>query len=385
MECKENISDESKIKALAFARIQKIPPEIKKKLLADLGSPGNVFDAVYGSEMIGSFYGEEVAKLLRDFPLKKDIEREVHEAASRGIEIIEYTSAKYPELLRQIADPPFIIYKMGKDIPTDRLCIAIVGSRGANTYGLDHSRRISMELASTGVCIISGMAHGIDSAAHAGCIDNGGHTVAVLGSGICDPYPRSNRRLFELVASSGTVISEFPLHQQPFKGNFPRRNRIVSGLSHGVFVVQAAFKSGARITSRLALEQNRDVFALPGPADSKLSEGANELIKRGLAKLVTNSKDILEEYESQKELFSFEKPARMCINAPFSDNEKKVLSNLDENSKISIDELGELTGLNYNRLLDSILNLELKGIIKRRPGNMLQREMGLNGKVISNS
>jgi DNA processing protein len=237
--------------------------------------------------------GEEISYRISHFDIK-DLKRELGLCKKETIEIISIFDKGYPESLKNIPDAPVILYVKGQ-LNSPGLNIAIIGSRKASKYGLSMAERLSMELASLGVTIISGMARGIDSAAHRGALKAGGRTVAVLGSGLLNIYPPENAELAKAIYKEGALVSEFPLKRAPLRENFPRRNRIVSGLSRGVAVIEAAQRSGALITADLALDQGRDVFALPGEVDSPTSYGTNYLIKQG-AKLIDSAEDILEEY-----------------------------------------------------------------------------------------
>lgn len=205
----------------------------------------------------------------------------------------------YPANLKYIYDPPSILYIKGNILPEDTIAVAVVGSRRATYYGLKNAENLGFQLAAGGITIISGLARGVDSAAHRGALKARGRTIAVLGSGLNKIYPRENEELVEEIAQNGAVISEFALDTPPLRQNFPRRNRIISGLSLGVVVVEAAKRSGALITANFALEQGREVFALPGKIDSFTSKGTHDLIKQG-AKLVESIEDIIEELEPLK-------------------------------------------------------------------------------------
>jgi len=225
---------------------------------------------------------------------KEDVEEELKLIDKYGVSIIDINHKDYPRSLTNIYSPPILLYVKGRLLKEDELSVAVVGSRKATYYGLSTAERFSYELSSRGITIVSGMARGIDTASHKGVLKAGGRTIAVLGSGLACIYPPENKGLSEEIARNGAVISEFPMKMSPNRINFPRRNRIVSGLSLGVVVVEVAEKSGALITADLALEQGKDVFAVPGEVKSDTSIGANNLIKQG-AKLVDNVDDILEE------------------------------------------------------------------------------------------
>jgi len=217
-------------------------------------------------------------------------------ARENKVKTLGIADKDYPTNLRYIYDPPATVYLKGNIVPEDNIAIAIVGSRRATHYGLKNAKSLAFELAVRGITIVSGLARGVDSAAHRGALEAKGRTIAVLGSGLNVIYPKENERLAEEIAQNGAVISEFPLDAGPQRYHFPRRNRVISGLSLGVVVVEAAQKSGALITANCALEQGREVFALPGKIDSFTSRGTHDLIKQG-AKLVESIEDIIEELE----------------------------------------------------------------------------------------
>jgi DNA processing protein len=256
----------------------------------------------------------------------------------------------------------------------DDINIAIVGSRQASTYGRYTTERISRELALKGVTVVSGMARGIDSAAHRGAIAAHGKTIAILGSGLDVIYPPENKKLYEDIVQNGAVISEFPLGTPPRSTNFPARNRIISGMSYGVVIVEAGEKSGSLITARLALEQGREVFAVPGSIDAAGSRGTNKLIKQG-AKLIENIDDILEEILPQIEQTTALKPP---WTSNFEDMANKNVETLNETdqiifdfvteSRIHIDDLISSTGLSSADILSALTTMELKGIIQQHPG-----------------
>jgi len=216
----------------------------------------------------------------------------------RDIQTLTLSRPGYPRLLREIHDPPPVLYVKGTLLPEDEAAVAIVGTRAATPYGLDVAERLAEELARCGITVVSGLAEGIDRAAHEGALKAGGRTIAVVGHGLDTIYPRQHRELAERIMQSGCVLSEFSIGMPPLKENFPQRNRIISGLSLGTLVVEAPVRSGALITARTAMEQGREVFAVPGPVSSPKSEGTHALIKDG-AKLVCKVQDILEELAPQ--------------------------------------------------------------------------------------
>ncbi|MBN2097071.1 MAG: DNA-processing protein DprA [Candidatus Omnitrophica bacterium] len=279
----------------------------------------------------------------------------------------------YPANLKYIYDPPQTLYVQGKLFPQDNIAIAIVGSRRATYYGLNNAENLAFELAALGITIVSGLARGVDSAAHKGALKAGGRTIAVLGSGLNVIYPAENQELAEEIARHGAVISEFTPDTGPQRYNFPRRNRIISGLSLGIVVVEAAKKSGALITAYSALDQGREVFALPGKVDSFTSRGTHDLIKQG-AKLVDSTQDILEELEPllaayTKEHQDKEQPT---IQPNLTEEENSVYSCLSSEA-LQVDEIMQKTNFSYGRLSTALLKLEYKKLIKQLPGKTFMR------------
>lgn len=266
-----------------------------KRLLAYFGQPENILKAPQEKLTVVFGIGEKIAQKIHALK-KENLEKEFALVKKLGLKIITQDDQVYPENLKNIYDPPMLLYVKGELKPEDKLSMAIVGSRRASFYGLSCAEKFASDLAGKGITIVSGMARGIDSYAHKGALKAGGRTIAVIGSGFNNIYPPENKKLAEEIAKCGAVISEFPLDMLPKKENFPRRNRIISGLSLGVLVVEAARNSGALITADFALEQGREVFALPGKVDSNTSFGTNGLIKQG-AKLVSGVDDILEELQ----------------------------------------------------------------------------------------
>jgi len=284
---------------------------------------------------------------------------------SQDIKICCIEDDEYPEMLRSIFDPPYLFYYRGNLNVLKQFCLAVVGSRRATSYGKISARRLTRELAELGITIVSGMARGIDSEAHQGALDSGGKTVAVLGSGIDVVYPAENRDLYTKLCQEGLVISEFKPSMQPVPGNFPMRNRTIAGLSRGVLVVEAKQRSGALITADFALEQGRDVLAVPGPISSPNSVGPNNLIKQG-AILVGGTEDILLEYN----LLPDNRPTVIQDELDFelSAAEAAVVEQLAVEA-LHFDNLLKKVDVNIGLLNSILLKLELKGIIRALPGN----------------
>lgn len=307
------------------------------------------------------------------------IKRELDRTIKAGIRIITYQDELYPAKLRNIYDRPAFIYVKG-NLTKDEINIAMVGSRLASTYGKYTTERISRELAIKGITIVSGLARGIDAAAHRGALTGQGRTIAVMGSGLDVIYPPENKKLFAEIVQRGAVISEYQLGTPPLANNFPARNRIISGMSYGVVVVEAGEKSGSLITARLALEQGREVFAVPGSIDYAGARGTNKLIKQG-AKLIENIDDILEDIlpqiertaplaASSTESFGAIPPP---ITAKLSAIEQ-VIIDLVSTNHLHVDEIIAATALSPADALSSLMSLELKGIIQQHPGKFFSRE-----------
>lgn len=335
-------------------------------LCRQVGSPRSVWEA----------RGQDIAKLAG--PGKRSVVENLLEFRSRvriadianildqkGINFITIEERGYPVKLKEISDPPPVLFYRGRLLPPDFFAIAVVGTRRPTPYGLAMAERLASELASQGVVVVSGMARGIDGSAHRGALKAGGKTIAVLGCGVDIVYPPEHRRLMDEIIESGLVLSEFPPGTPPWSQNFPLRNRIISGLAFGVVVVEARERSGALITADLALGQGRDVFAVPGPVTSEQSRGPLQLLKDG-AKIVTGAADVLEEYGLSERETSYE---QVTVGL-----EEEVVLNYISYTPIHIDELVEKTGLNVHSLGAILTHLELKGLISRLPGSMYSRK-----------
>lgn len=281
---------------------------------------------------------------------------------------------EYPDVLKEIFDPPFVLYGAGCPAVLQEVSLAVVGARRPTPYGRAVAEALSRDLAARGLVIVSGLARGIDSIAHWGALDSG-KTVAVLGSGLGDVYPPENKGLFRKIAECGAVITEFPPRMPPFKYHFPLRNRIISGLSLATLVVEATRQSGSLITARLALEQNRDVMAVPGNVTSDLSRGTNWLIQSG-AKLVETWEDVVEEWPSplRERMLAAKAEEKREVPA-MSPQEKRVFDRLRADSLTHIDELVEAEDTSVSEMLGLLLSLELKGLVRQVPGKHFQRSL----------
>lgn len=296
---------------------------------------------------------------------KLNLAAELKRINAVGAYLITYVDDQYPAPLREISDPPPVLYVRGQLLPEDRRALAVVGTRKASRYGIDAAKDLSYKLAKQGITIISGLALGIDSAAHQGAIEAHGRTIAILGCGIDILYPSENRKLALNIIEHGAVISEFPLGTKPLGANFPRRNRIVSGLSLGVLVAEAPESSGALITASLAAEQGREVFAVPANIYNRNGLGCNRLIQDG-AKLVMSENDVLEEFDIAFEHAETRTKTREII--PTSDIETQILNLLDV-EPTHIDEIVRKVGLSTAQVSSTLTLLELKGLAKAA-GNM---------------
>jgi len=344
-----------------------------KRLLERFKTPEAIFRAPEKELLKIEGLGVKVAGEIRKGPLEKRVEREFNLLKESGGTILTFKDEAYPKRLRDIYDPPALLYVRGELRKEDELAVAIVGSRKTSPYGRWITEKVSQELVHQGITIVSGMARGIDSIAHQGAISRGGRTVAVLGCGVDIIYPYENRNLFYQIIDQGAVLSEFPMGSKPEGGHFPRRNRIISGLSIGVVVVQASSESGSLITANYALEQGREVFAVPGNVGAEGSRGTNQLIKEG-AKLVESSGDILEEIFPQ---WSRENETAEKVEPVMRDLDKDelILYQLLGETPMHIDVIIRESRFDPGRVSSLLLGLELKGHISQWPGKCFSKKM----------
>ena len=348
----------------AWLRLTLIPGiggETQRKLLAAFGLPDAIFAA--GRLATRAVIGDR-ADLLFDTDPTTSIEQALAWADEPGHHILALGDNAYPPALLEIADPPNILYVRGDPDLLKARGLAMVGSRNATPQGIQTAENFAKTLAAHGLCIVSGLALGIDAAAHRGALASEGKTVAVIGTGADRLYPARNKELALRIAEYGAIVSEFPLGTPAIAANFPRRNRIISGLSRGVLVVEAAPESGSLITARLAAEQGREVFAIPGSIHSPVARGCHQLIKQG-AKLVETARDVLEELGDQEEI-----PAVQTLP---SESQQTALITALGHDPCSLDELVERTGQSAEQLLGELLTLELSGQLASLPGNRYQR------------
>jgi len=348
---------------IGLSLVPDIGPITAKQLIAHAGDPEHVFRMDMHDLLSIHGMARTRAENIRSFSRWDEVEKQVSDLEKRGFSTLCYGDAAYPAALKEIPDAPVVLYTKGTYQPEDRYGIAVVGSRKYSPYGEVVTQKISGGLAAAGLTVISGMARGIDTFAHRSALAAGGRTLAVLGSGLDVFYPAENKGLMEKIAASGCVISEFPLGTEPNRENFPRRNRLISGLSMGVLVVEAAEGSGSLITASIALEQNREVFAVPGNITSVTSAGTNMLIRQG-ARIVTKADDIIEEL------------APMLKGFIRSETRSQVELTVEENALCAcmtrepqhIDPLAREIRLPVQKILDILLSLELKGVVRQSDG-----------------
>lgn len=358
---------------LLLARILRNKLVLGKRLIDRFSNPETIFSSSIGE--LSSIEGvtPDIANEIRSFTYPgEDIKDEIRKIKDKGVELIHMNHPYYPDSLKNIHDPPLCLYMKGSILPQDYMAIAIVGTRRPTIYGRKVAEALAAELSSAGFTIVSGMARGIDSVSHSTALKRGGRSIGVLGCGIDVIYPRENSHLFTDAAASGAVVSEFPMGTGPEKKNFPQRNRVISGLSLGTVVVEAAEKSGSLITARFAMEQGREVFAVPGNINSPVSAGTNNLIKQG-AKLVGNANDVLEEFEQL-----LTQGLKHVIKDSFKD-ENPILGEEGNIYKIltlepkHINQIITESGVEPQKVMQLLLDLEIKGLAEQLAGGCYVR------------
>ncbi len=383
---------------LALRRARGVGPRTCKLLIEKFGAPEKIFQ-LSADQIAAAGVPRNTAHTIAEFRDFEPLEKELCELPNLGARLVKWTDADYPPNLRQIADPPPFLFVRGTASLTDSTCIAIVGARAASDIGRRMAQRLGLELAAKGFTVVSGLARGIDGEAHQGALDAHGKTIAVLGCGVDVIYPSEHRKLAdEIIASGGALISELPIGAPPLAENFPTRNRILSGLCLGVVIVEAAEKSGSLITARMALEQDRQVFAVPGSPLSGKTRGSNRLLKEG-AKLVECVEDVIEELAPQ---MAGRSPAAArvpsaesartpptsnteasavvapLVQAPIDakapegalDSSMAILNNLKDSERLHVDSIIESSGLNAQTVLRLLLELELEGRVTQHPGKL---------------
>jgi len=346
-----------------------------KYLLELYGSPSNLWH-VSDKEIISGTakLGKNIAQNIIQYRQEKYLRKAAKVLELPGVRVVTLMDDEYPWMLKQIYDPPALLYCKGKYMDFSKPAIAIIGSRNPTSYGRQMAQKLAFQLASAGVIIISGLARGIDTMAHLGALEAKGTTIGVIGSGIDVVYPPENKKVFTRMELEGTIISEYPPGTKPLSGNFPARNRIISGLSHGVLVVEAGSKSGALITVDFALEQGREVYAIPGNINRPQSAGTNDILKQG-AKLVTCAEDILEDLDIQ--IQQSKKENERSINPVQLDIfETQVYNALGEGEK-HLAELANDTKMDMAKLNAVLTMLEIKGVIRQLPGKIFVKTSDL--------
>jgi DNA processing protein len=364
-----------------------VGPRAAARLLERFGSAEAVFAALRAELERLRLRPEAVESIvLRD--RHAEAERELERVRALGADVLILDDGTYPALLREIADPPITLYVRGEwEASLDAPSVAIVGSRRCSTYGQNVALMLARDLAARGVTIISGLARGIDAAAHRGALEAGGRTVGVLGTGVDEIYPRDHKKLAEeILERGGALVSQFPLGTPPIPENFPYRNRIISGLSLGTVLVEAAENSGSLITARLAMEQNREVFAVPGNITSRNSFGTNYLIKGAGAKLVQQWQDVAAELppdiaarllppEPAKKKKASAAQQENALPADLSESERVVIKLLSADEPIQIDALVGASNLSVSALTGILLGLEMRELIRQLPGKCFVRRL----------
>lgn len=354
----------------AWLRLTLVPGiggETQRRLLAAFGGAEEVFAA--GRSAIAGVIGTPATARLLDTDVGAAVDAALTWAAASDRRVVVLGDADYPQSLLAIADPPSLLYVRGRAELLATPSLAIVGSRNATPAGAQTARQFAAALAEAGLAIVSGLALGIDGAAHRGALDAGGDTIAVIGTGIDRIYPAQHETLAREIAARGAIVSEFPLASPPLPGNFPRRNRLIAGLARGVLVVEAALGSGSLITARLAAEQGREVFAIPGSIHSPQARGCHQLLRDG-AKLVETATDVIEELRWS----AIARPAPAAAASPpaHSADAQRVLAALGHDP-CAIDELAHRSGLTAAELSVILLRLELDGELASLPGGRYQR------------
>jgi len=361
------------VDAVRLALVSGVGPRHRQDLLVQFGSAAAVLAASSAELQSVSGIGPKIAARIAAAHQEIDAEAELALAAEHGIDVLTDSDESYPRTLRQIHDPPGVLFRKGTPAAEDELAIAIVGTRHATRYGIAQAERLAAGLAHVGFTIVSGLARGIDAAAHRGALEAGGRTIAVLGSGLLNIYPPEHDGLARDIAANGCLMSEVAPRMVPLSGAFPQRNRIISGLAVGAIVVEAASRSGALITARHAYEQGREVFAVPGPVDSRLSRGCHALIQDG-AKLVETIDDVLAELGPLAENITHEdgrivaQPAELLLN----EIEQQVLQAIDC-VPVSMDTVAAGCRLPIHRVLSTVSVLEMRHLVRRVSGTQVVR------------
>jgi len=352
---------------IALNMLPTMGPVRLRKLLEVFGSPERVLAAKRDHLRNVDGIGNEVAEQIITWESIVDLGAELQRIRDFGARVITQTSAEYPESLRQIHSPPIVLYVWGDILERDHHAIGIIGARRTTHYGMESAKKLSYQIAYAGLTIVSGLARGIDTAAHHGAIAAHGRTIAVIGSGLLEIYPPENRALADKIRNgNGAVVSEFSMQVQPDRQTFPMRNRIISGWSHGILVVEAGLNSGALITATQAIDQGRSVYAVPGHINAPSAMGSNRLIQQG-AKLVMSASDILDDLEI---LLPEAKPSPDAAVRPLPElsNDERSVYNAIDAAETPIDRIAAKCNLPSATVSSTLLRLELKRLVKQLPG-----------------
>lgn len=363
---------------MALSLVSGIGPDRLRALLAHFGTPSSVFRATRSALTQVDGVGTRIAEAILTFDDHDSIEREMERAEQVGATLVSPWDDRFPRRLREIYDPPVFLWMRGDLRPNEEPMITVVGTRRCTDYGRAQAHSFAGALARRGFTVVSGLAYGIDAAAHRGALDAGGRTVAVLGSGVGRIYPQKHAGLAQRISRNGAVLSEYALDAEPDATNFPERNRILSGVALGTLVIESYAEGGSLITARLALEQNREVFAVPGPITKETSLGTNRLIQRGHAKLVLDVEDLLEELpqvvpdETTDEETTADVVPSSDPPADLSGEERRLYEALSD-TPVHIDALCKETGMDSSSALVHLLELEFKGLIRQMAGKQFYR------------
>lgn len=366
-------ADPSLLAALRLSLVDGVGPRIRQALLARFESPEAVFAAPHTALMEVDGVGPKIAGAILAARHSTHVEEELARCRALGINLVLHSDAAYPAALARTCDPPGVLFCRGKLEPRDELAVAIVGSRRCTVYGRQQAERLAGALARAGLTIVSGLARGIDAAAHRGALEAGGRTIAVLGTGLANIYPPEHGELASAIAQNGAVVTETPLDTAPLPGLFPQRNRIIAGLSLGVVVVEASRTSGSLHTIRHALEQGREVFAVPGRIDSLASEGCHDIIRDG-ATLVRHADDILQGLGPLAAPIQAgaDKSVHTARELLLDDQERRIL-NLVPIDPVHVDEILRDAGIEPSRALATLTVLEMRRLVRRLPGSQYCR------------
>jgi len=359
----------------ALKNVRGVGNHLSKRLIDYFKSPQRIFQASHNELLQVDGMSDRLARAIKQHTIPASAQKELDLVTQKGYRVVTMTDPDFPPLLREIPDPPLFLYVFGS-LESDPKNIAVVGSRNATHYGIATTQRLCSDLAALGITVVSGMAKGIDTAAHEGALMGGGKTIAVLGSGLENIYPAENRELFYQIAENGAVVSEFPLMTAPEAHNFPARNRIISGTALGTVIVEATKRSGSLITARLAADQGREVFAVPGSIRSFKSTGTHSLIKQG-AKLVEHAQDVIEELTHLLKTpapYDHIPRNKATPRPPALLSDEALVFQALEPYPVHIDDLVRKLPIKPGKLSGILLKLELKGMVQQSPGKFFSIE-----------